>query len=76
VRVSSALPEARLEVPRRFGDRSRTELRSEKKVNGTMLRAAFSDRSRYHLIDKAVSKSQKRTFSTNGEKKNGLLVRP
>ena len=45
------------------------------KVNGTMC-AAFSDRSRYHLIDKAVSKSQKSTFSTNGEKKNGLLVQP
>ena len=69
VRVSSALPEARLEVPRRFGDRSRTELRSEKKVNGTMLCAAFSDRSRYHLIDKAVSKSQKRLFQQTAKKR-------
>ena len=69
VRVSSALPEARLEVPRRFGDRSRTELRSEKKVNGTMLCAAFSDRSRYHLIDKAVSKSQKSDFFNKTAKK-------
>lgn len=48
----------------------------EKKVNGTMLHAAFSDRSRYHLNDEAVSKSQKSTFSTNGEKKNGFLVPP
>ena len=55
------------------GNRSRTELRSEKKVNGTMLCAAFSDRSRYHPIDKAVSKKPKKHFFNKRRKKERLV---